>query len=216
MKILAITDPSFIVPYTIVGVTFGTLFFYFFWCAVARQWIKVDFYELAIYMSAGFLVAILTEPFHDYVFRYLTGEFLWIYQVWPLFGGPSSGLAFITWPFYGYHAYFMIKTFKRYGVTLPVWLRGTLPAIDGVPFDMITNGASLFFYNIIFFYYPREELWHLSSWWVIPMYLVSGMMMAYLIDFLLKKERDWKLPITCYFSACVCMIVGEIFTQFMI
>ena len=36
-------------------------------------------------MTTGFLVAVITEPIHDFIYRYLTGEFLWIYQVFPVF-----------------------------------------------------------------------------------------------------------------------------------
>lgn len=36
-------------------------------------------------MTIGFLVAVITEPLHDFVYRYGTREFLWIYQVLPVF-----------------------------------------------------------------------------------------------------------------------------------
>ena len=208
---LEITGPVFLLKFTVVGVLFGAIFFYLLWSLIARQFLRVNFYDLAVYMASGFMVAVYTEPIHDYVYRYFAGEFLWIYQVWPIFGGASSGLAIFTWPFYGYHLYFFTKTLHRYGLHLPMWLKGSIPALDGVPFDMIANGASLFFFKIIFFYYPRPELWHLSSWWVIPFYWVSGMIYAYTLRHFLEQKRNWRIPLVCYVLGCLGVFIGEFF-----
>jgi len=208
---LAITDPIFLLKFAIVGILFGSIFFYALWSLVARRWLSVNPYDLLVYMAVGFMVAVYTEPIHDYVYRYFFGEFLWTYQVWPIFSGASSGLAFITWPFYGYHLYFFTQTLHGYGIHLPVWLKGSIPALDGVPFDIVVNGTTLFFFNIIFFYYPRPELWHLSSWWVMPFYFVSGMIYAYTLRHLLARKKQWCIPLICYAIGCLGILIGDFF-----
>src|SRR3989338_4580820 len=190
---LAITDPIFLLKFAIVGILFGSIFFYALWSLVARRWLSVNPYDLLVYMAVGFMVAVYTEPIHDYVYRYFFGEFLWTYQVWPIFSGASSGLAFITWPFYGYHLYFFTQTLHGYGIHLPVWLKGSIPALDGVPFDIVVNGTTLFFFNIIFFYYA------------------SGMIYAYTLRHLLARKKQWCIPLICYAIGCLGILIGDFF-----
>lgn len=208
---LEITDPIFIAKYSLVGILFGLIFFYGLWSLVARRWLTINRYDLALYMSVGFLVAVYTEPLHDFVYRFFFGEFLWVYQVWPIFDGASSGLAFVLWPLYGYHLYFFTQMLHGYGLHLPTWFKGSLPALDGVPFDMIANGAALFLFDVIFFYYPRPELWHLSSWWVMPFYWVSGMLYLYLLREMLHWKKHWRIPVVCYAVGCLGIVIGEYF-----
>lgn len=92
---------------------------------------------------------------------------------------------------------------------IPTWLRSIFPGIDGVPFDMIANLASLAFFGTFFFYYPDPRLWHLSSLWVIPFYVVSGILYRITLDFFLKKPKNIYFPIACYLSGIGIMIVGE-------
>lgn len=74
---------------------------------------------------------------------------------------------------------------------------------------MIANGASLFFFGIFFFYYPDTRLWHLSSLWVIPFYIISGILYRITLDFFLTKKRNIWIPLACYLSGIGIMIVGE-------
>ena len=209
MQLVDPTSPAFLFIFVLIGVPFVAGVLYLFWCAVAMRWHRVGWYNLALYMSVGFLVAVYTESIHDYVYRAFTGQFLWIYHVWPIFGGASSGLAFVTWPFYGFHAYFLIKTLDRYSVRLPTWGKGLLSAIDGVPFDMLANAGAQFFFGVYFFFYPRDVLWHLSDWWVMPFYAVSGIIYAYALHLLFAQPRDWRIPAVCYALGVAGMLIGE-------
>ena len=74
---------------------------------------------------------------------------------------------------------------------------------------MIANLASLAFFGTFFFYYPDPRLWHLSSFWVIPFYMVSGILYRITLDFFLKKPKNIYFPIACYLSGIGIMIVGE-------
>ncbi len=211
MVSLELNDPSFLLLFATVGIIFGLSFFYFFWSLIARRFLPVNIYDLSLYMMVGFLVAVCTEPIHDMVYRSFFGEYLWIYQVWPIFDGASSGLAFVSWPFYGYYLYFFLQTLELKGISFPTWIKGSIPAADGVIFDIVANGFSLLAFCIIFFYYPRPELWHLSSWWVIPFYWVSGMIYAYLLKYFLSRPKNWRIPAYCYVVGCLVMIIGEFF-----
>lgn len=201
---------SFLMYFVGAGLLFGVFFFYLFWSLIARRFLPVNYYELALYMAVGFMVAVGTEPLHDMVYKHFFGEYLWTYQVWPIFGGASTGLAFLSWPFYGYYFYFFSQTLSSKGVYLPIWAKGSIPALDGVIFDIVANGFFLSVFGVIFFYYPRPELWHLSSWWVIPFYWVSGMIYAYLLRYLIRKPRNWAIPATCYTLGCTILFIGEI------
>lgn len=203
------TDAHFLIYFVIAGLLFGVSFFYLLWSLVARRFLPVNFYELALYMSVGFLAAVCTEPLHDMVYKQFFGEYLWIYQVWPIFGGASTGLAFLSWPFYGYYFYFFNQALASKNVRLPTWIKGSIPSLDGVLFDIVANGFFLLIFGVIFFYYPRNELWHLSSWWVIPLYWVSGMIYAYSLRFFLNKRKSWAIPIVCYLIGIVILVAGE-------
>ncbi len=201
---------SFLFYFVVAGLIFGTSFFYLLWSLVARKFLSVDYYKLALYMASGFLVAVATEPVHDMVYKYFSGEYLWIYQVWPIFGGASTGLAFLSWPFYGYYFYFFNQMLLSKNINLPTWVKGSIPAIDGVIFDIVANGFFLLTFGVIFFYYPRPELWHLSSWWVIPFYWVSGMLYAYVLKYFLRKPKNWSIPLACYALGSAILLIGDI------
>lgn len=206
-------DLVFVAKFCVVGVLFGAIFFYLLWSLVAGTFLKIDFYRLSLYMTVGFLVAVIFEPLCDYIYKYMYGSLLWEYQVLPIFGGASSGIAFLTWPFYGYHAYFFMSMLRHYHIKPPAWLINSMAGIDGVPFDIIANGASLVFFQIFFFYYPRPELWHLSALWVIPFYWATGIIYALTLHGILTMKKRWSIPIACYSLGCAVMVVGEIAFQ---
>lgn len=193
------------------GIIFGLVFFYLLGCLIARKFLKPDFYILSLYVSVAFLVAIMTEPVHDTVYKYFFGEYLWIYQIFPIFGGGSTMLAPLAWSFYGYYAYFFQRALFERGIHLRTWVKGLLPGLDGVPYDMTGNLFALFIAHKYFFFYPRTELWHLSSWWVIPFYTISGFIYAYVLRYTLFLKRSWKLPVVIYCMGIVLMLVGEYF-----
>lgn len=120
-------------------------------------------------------------------------------------------LAPLAWPFYGYYSYFLHEAFLARGIHLRMWVKGLMPALDGVPYDMVGNLFALALAGNYFFYYPREELWHLSSFWVIPFYAVSGILYAYVLQAFLKRKKNWKLPLSIYIAGIICMVVGEFF-----
>lgn len=202
-------DPFFVIQYVGLGVIFFIAFFYLLLSLWAGKCIKLNMYELSLYMSCAFFVAAFGEPLSDIFYRLFYGEYLWYYQILPIFGGASTMIGFLSWPFYGYYSYLLHQTFEQRDTRLPSWAKALIPAIDGIPFDMLGNGFSLLVFGFIFFYYPRPELWHLSAWWVIPIYFVYGLIYFSLLGYLLKKRKHYLIPLAFYLAGCAIMLAGE-------
>ncbi len=200
----------FIVGFIAAGLAIFLPFFYFLSSWIAGKFLRANGYHLAIYMSTAFFLASFGEPLADLIYLSLFGELLWIYQLMPILHGASSAIGFLTWPFYGYYAYFFHQAISARKIVFPNWLKALIPAIDGIPFDMLGNGFALWLFGFILFYYPRPELWHLSAWPVIPIYLIYGLLFMLSVNYLLKRPKHWSIPITIYLSGCLVMILGEL------
>src|SRR3989338_10315547 len=111
------------------GFLFFVPFFYLLWSLVARRFLTVNCYELALYMSCSFFVASWGEPLANEIYKYFAGEFLWTYQLLPILGGASTVIGFLTWPFYGYHWYFLHQALALRGLKVSTWKGAGIAAI---------------------------------------------------------------------------------------
>ena len=191
------------------GAAFAIVVFYLLACASTRQWVRIDFYELALSMTIAFLVAIVCEVGLGQLYRFVTGEPLWQYRVWPIHDGFTSVLNFMIWPIYGYYSYLLGKVMHAHRFSfIRRWHRGMLAGLDGPLLEVLANGFFLSLYGSFYFYYLPDDLWHLTSVRVIPLYMLMGVALVFVLGYFQARPRDWRYPAGFYLTGAAFILLG--------
>ncbi|MGB5439603.1 MAG: hypothetical protein WBN90_08145 [Gammaproteobacteria bacterium] len=191
------------------GALVGALIFYVAGSLLMRRWILVDTYRLLLCMSAAFLVAIICEVYLGKLYYLFTGNPLWQYRVWPIHDGFTSALNFIVWPVYGYYVYFLNHILQEKKILIrPYWLRGVAAGMDGPLLEILANGFFLLFYGTFYFYYLPGDLRHYTSIQVVPLYIVMGIILSLILEYLNDKPRRWHYPAALYLGGIGFILTG--------
>ena len=193
----------------ISGALVGMAIFYLLSSLLLRAWVRIDIYQLVLAMAVAFLVAIVCEVGLGKLYLMVTGERLWQYRVWPIHDGYTSVLNFIIWPIYGYYLYFLhhILTSKRI-VRRAHWSHGLASGIDGPLLEILANGFFLLFYGTFYFYYFPGDMRHFTSIKVVPLYMIMGVILALVLEYLRGRPRNWHYPVSFYLAGVGFVIVG--------
>ena len=181
------------------GALVGVCLLYLLAALVAGRWLNADPYELLLCMAAAFLVAIVCEVVLGRAYQLLVGAPLWQYRVWPIHAGFTSALNFIIWPVYGYYWYFLHQVLQARRVSIRrTWLKGLAAGVDGPLLEILANGFFLLFYGTFYFYYLPGDLRHYTSVQVVPLYMVMGVCLSLVIEFVKSRPRRWHYPALFY------------------
>jgi hypothetical protein len=206
---MPIADPFGLVLQGLSGALFGAMLFYLLGSLLVRRWIRIELYALSLSMAAAFLVAIVCEVYLGKLYYLLMGKPLWQYRVWPIHDGYTSVLNFIIWPVYGYYVYFLHRVLHARRIVMrPAWLKGVASGIDGPLLEILANGFFLLFYGTFYFYYLPGDLRHFTSVQVVPLYMVMGVILSLLLDYLLAKPPRWHYPAGFYMAGVGFVLVG--------
>jgi len=206
---MPLANPFALVLQGLSGALFGALVFYLLGSLLVRRWIRIELYSLLLSMAVAFLVAIVCEVFLGKLYYLLVGEPLWQYRVWPIHDGYTSVLNFIIWPVYGYYVYFLHQVLHARRVVIrPAWLKGVASGIDGPLLEILANGFFLLFYGTFYFYYLPGDLRHFTSVQVVPLYMVMGVILSLLLDYLLSKPQRWHYPAGFYMAGVGFVLIG--------
>ncbi|MGB5261408.1 MAG: hypothetical protein WBO34_12950 [Gammaproteobacteria bacterium] len=204
-----IAEPLTLVLQGLSGALFGAGVFYLLGSLLVRRWIRIEVYPLALSMAVAFLVAIVCEVCLGKLYFNVFGEPLWQYRVWPVHDGYTSALNFIIWPVYGYYVYFMHQVLHaRRLVIRPAWLKGVVSGIDGPLLEILANGFFLLFYGTFYFYYLPGDMRHYTSVQVVPLYMVMGVILTLLLEYLLEKPPRWHYPAGFYMAGVGFVLIG--------
>jgi hypothetical protein len=191
------------------GALFGAVLFYVLASLLSRRWIKIDAYQLLLFMSVAFLVAIVCEVYLGKLYQLVVGRPLWQYRVWPIHDGYTSALNFIIWPVYGYYWYFLHHVLQQRRLLFRrSWMNGISSGIDGPLLEILANGFFLLFYGTFYFYYLPDDLRHYTSVQVVPLYMVMGICLALIIEYLQARPRRWHYPVGFYLAGVVFVLAG--------
>lgn len=191
------------------GALLGVVLFYLAGSLSVRRWITIDFYQLLLCMAAAFLVAIVCEVYLGKFYYLLAGKPLWQYRVWPIHDGYTSALNFIIWPVYGYYIYFLHHILAEKKILVrPRWLQGVASGIDGPLLEILANGFFLLFYGTFYFYYLPGDLRHYTSIQVVPLYIVMGIILSLILEYLDDKPRRWQYPAALYLGGIGFVLAG--------
>ncbi|MDH5515082.1 MAG: hypothetical protein OEY45_07980 [Gammaproteobacteria bacterium] len=206
---MPLADPIDLVMQGLSGALFGALVFYLLGSLLVRRWIRIELYSLSLSMAVAFLVAIVCEVYLGKLYYLLVGEPLWQYRVWPIHDGYTSVLNFIIWPVYGYYVYFLHQVLHARRVVIrPAWLKGVASGIDGPLLEILANGFFLLFYGTFYFYYLPGDMRHFTSVQVVPLYMVMGVILSLLLDYLLAKPQRWHYPAGFYVAGVGFVLIG--------
>ncbi|MEZ5541303.1 MAG: hypothetical protein R3F42_04595 [Pseudomonadota bacterium] len=190
------------------GALVGAVLFYLLGSLLVRHWIRIDAYQLALFMTVAFLVAIVCEVCLGRLYYLFSGEPLWQYRVWPIHGGYTSALNFIVWPVYGYYLYFLHQVLRLRRIAIrPRWLQGIVAGFDGPVLEILANGFFLLCYGTFYFYYLPGDLRHYTSLRVIPLYMIMGIILNLLLEYLRRQPPRWHYPAGCYLAG-VCFVLA--------
>jgi hypothetical protein len=183
------------------GALTGFCLLYLLAALSARRWLRADPYELLLCMAAAFLVAIVCEVALGRAYGLFLGARLWQYRVWPIHAGYTSALNFLIWPVYGYYWYFLHQVLLAHRVQIRrPWLKGLAAGLDGPLLEILANGFFLLFYGTFYFYYLPGDLRHFTSIRVVPLYMVMGVCLSLVIEFLKGRPRRWRYPLMFYLA----------------
>lgn len=191
------------------GALVGVSLFYLLASLLVRRWIRIDAYQLALFMSVAFLVAIVCEVALGRLYSLVVGRPLWQYRVWPIHDGFTSALNFMIWPVYGYYWYFLHQVLHAHRVRIRhAWLKGLASGFDGPLLEILANGFFLLFYGTFYFYYLPGDLRHYTSVQVVPLYMIMGVCLSLVIEYLDGRPRRWHYPAACYLAGLGFVLAG--------
>jgi hypothetical protein len=206
---MAVAPAGLLILQGLSGALVGVVLFYLLGSLLVRRWIRIDAYQLALSMAVAFLVAIVCEVCLGKLYHLLTGQPLWQYRVWPIHDGYTSALNFIVWPVYGYYLYFLHQVLHTRRIVIrPRWLQGVASGIDGPLLEILANGFFLLFYGTFYFYYLPGDLRHYTSVQVMPLYMIMGVILTLLLEYLRQRPPCWRYPAGFYLAGVGFVLAG--------
>jgi hypothetical protein len=143
-----------------------------------------------MFLFASSLEIILSKLFIEVISRPS-----WIYHVWPVHAGSTSGVKFLIWPWYGFHYYFMLKAIKinNSDVMKGNIMKGFVMPFDAMGLETLANLFSLLVFNSYYFYYLSPEFFHFTSLEIFIPYFMLGVLSIFIINYLDREKmpRLW-------------------------
>ena len=165
--------------------------------AVRGEWPVLEPGRAVVHAALVFSLAVMFEVLVNSAHERLFGEKLWEYRVLPVHGGDVSLLAPLVWSAYGLHLYWLRDSLvRRFGA---VGQSGTLQALlVGIeaPFIFEVVGNLLFILLLGSFYawYVPGDFWHLTSFRVVPVYMISAWIGFRMLDFIEYRMTRMSRP----------------------
>lgn len=168
---------------------------YFAASALAGRWLRPDWPKLVLTMGTTFLCAMWLEIAADTLFVWTLGRPCWIYHVWPVHGGYTSGFGLLMWPMYGVFLHLLhlaIDINPRLAPLRSHGAKAVLAAVDAMLLEVAANAFALVGFGSYLFHYHAGDLAHFTTWEVFLPYVVSGWLGLHVLHGLHALER--RLP----------------------
>ncbi len=142
--------------------------------ALVNSLTEVRIREVYMYSGTLALIGCISEVAVNSFCRVVFDAPLWIYLVTPIHQGDTSIFAFFQWSLYGYHLYFVHKKIQSLKVKHKASIFVLVLSIEALLLEIFVNISSNFFLNTFIFYYMPEDMGHLTSVFVLPVYVLGG------------------------------------------
>lgn len=164
--------PEFIVVFVLF---FGPLL-YLVGCITAKKRLVLDPAKLVLYMGCTFFGAMWFEIILDTLFVTCTGQPGWIYKVWPIHHGYTSGVGMVMWPLYGFFVYCMNAAVENNSKLAKINHAAAMTflfALDAMALEILTNLFAIVLYHTYLFYYLPGDLRHFTTVQIFVPYLFA-------------------------------------------
>lgn len=198
--------PEFIIAF----VLFFLPLLYFFPSFVAQKFLSVNFPRLVLFMGCTFFGAMWCEILLDTLFVKFIGQPGWIYKIWPIHHGYTSGVGMFMWPLYGFFIYFLnnaIETSPRLVAINNGAAKVFLFTIDAMVLEILANTFSILMYHTYLFYYLPNDLLHFTTIQIfIPYLLVSSLGTTLLLLLDRFKKNHFAIGLSFYLAGVVSVL----------
>lgn len=173
--------------------------------------LAVDFYQLALTASCVVILALIGESLVNPLYTALVGQKLWEYRILPLHDGNVSALGVMVWAAYGIHLYFTRQTLIN---KLPNGLNNSagIAVITGfeAPFicEVLGNLLFLHFLGDYYAYYLPGDVFHLTSFQVVPIYMLCLFIGLIILGTLENLPRKIVLPPALFSAGIAYLVTG--------
>lgn len=187
---------------------YGVAVIYIVASLIAGQFLRLRAYDLLLNMSAAFLVMVFCEVGTAYFYNTVMGRAFWMYRVWPVHGGYTSGLSIMIWPIYGFYLYLLAEVLRVRGFAHGNrWHHGVFSGVDGPVLEILANGFFILFFGTYYFYYFPTDMRHFTSIQVVPFYMAAGVMLTLILRYLRSLPHNWLYPTVLYVAGCVFVLI---------
>jgi hypothetical protein len=186
-------DPKYWPEYIIVFVLFFLPLLYLFCSFIAKNFLPIHFPKLVLYMGCTFFGAMWYEIILDTLFVKFIGQPGWLYKIWPIHHGYTSGVGMFMWPLYGFFVYCMnsaIETNPRLVNINNGAAKTYLYALDAMALEILTNIFSILLYSTYLFYYLPDDLLHFTTIQIFIPYLSACGLGALFSLFLERLKKN--------------------------
>lgn len=162
--------------------------FYLGNCLFARKIIRIEPRMAALYASTMMLIGTFGEVFANRLYEVVVGHPLWTYEVAPVHHGLTSQYAFFLWGIYGLHIYLLHGALDGKRINSEKYMRYFF-WIEGVVIEFIVNVLFILCFQRYLFYYPANDLWHITSVQSLPAYFVASFVIVSALRNFKKNPR---------------------------
>ncbi|HNY49486.1 MAG TPA: hypothetical protein PLV50_03610 [Smithella sp.] len=198
--------PKFIVAF----VLFFAPLIYIFCSLLNKKFIVIQLPKLVLYMGATFFGAMWYEIILDTFFVKVSGQPGWLYKIWPMYHGYTSGVGMVMWPLYGFFIYCMnsaIETNPKFINLNNGSAKAFLFAIDAMALEILVNCFSIVFFHTYLFYYLPGDLMHFTTIQIFIPYLFACSLGAAFSWFLNSlKKNHFMIGLTFYLAGVVSLL----------
>jgi hypothetical protein len=177
---------------------------------VTKKKLSINFSKLTLYMGGTFFGAMWYEIILDTLFVEFCGQPGWLYKIWPIHKGYTSGVGMFMWPLYGFFIYCMnkaIATNPKLAVINNGAAKTYLFALDAMALEILANIFSISLYHTYLFYYLPDDLLHFTTIQIFIPYLFACGLGATLSLFLERlKKNHFIIGLAFYLAGVVSLL----------
>jgi len=152
--------------------------------------------RVLVYMGLVLLVGLFGEVVVHTGWVKAFGKPLWLYRVWPVHYGYTSGVGVVMWPLYGFHLYALhhaIRTRPALKVFDNDYAKGLILGIDALLMEIAANIFALVGFGTYYFFYLPNDLFHFASAYNFPAYFLCGIVAVKVLNFFSGLPRHRSL-----------------------
>ncbi|MDB5238401.1 MAG: hypothetical protein JWM46_671 [Candidatus Kaiserbacteria bacterium] len=149
---------------------------YLFNCALVRKFKVIHIETALLYISSVMLLGVFGEVLIDSLYKAVFKIPLWEYHLLPIHNAFTSYYSLFIWGMYGFHLYLLHHSLN--GRIRTGWGLAAIVTAEAIVLEVLFNLTSLAVFHQYIFYYLPNDLWHITSVQVMPVYFLAGFLVV--------------------------------------